>query len=290
MTVINDITARLRRPSPAATLAIICAAVFVVLRLTAIVMRFSGATMSIEALLHQLMLPASLQQAATKPWTALTYMFIHYDALHLIMNLLWLYLFASIAQAITDKKRIYTLFLAGGLAGAAAFLFAGAISTSVYHNELTGASASILAVMGYAMATAPKMRLRLVFFGETTLKTVGFIAILLVIIGSGTANYGTHAAHAGGFIAGVIIAMVSQRQGHATQHRMTRPIITTRRHDNCTTATESTPSATPTATTASDSEKLDELLDKIRRSGFGSLSAQERDTLFRISSNLQKRH
>lgn len=274
--ILSDIfSRRLRDASPALVLVVLCAAVFVLLRLTAVVLNLSDTTLSIGRILDSLMLSAAPSALAARPWTPLTYMFVHYDVLHLMMNLLWLYMFASIARNLCSRPQsVYIIFLAGGLAGAAAFLLAGTTVPAVNGRSLTGASAAILAIMAFAMMRAPGLRLRLVFFGETSLKIVGLIAILLVVISSGTdaGSYGLHAAHAAGFLTGL---------GAACFLRSNRP--------QSSPFTRTSTRQKPSPTAVPDDRMLDSLLDKIRRSGYNSLSPDERETLFSISSKLRNR-
>lgn len=66
---------------------------------------------------------------------------------------------------------IYLIFLAGGIAGAVAFILAGLSVTAVQGRSLTGASAAILAVMAFTMMRAPGLRLRLVFSAKLRLRS-----------------------------------------------------------------------------------------------------------------------
>ncbi len=293
MTYIDNIIRRLRAISPAAALVGLCAAVFLLLRLTAIVLNLSGSAFTIDMLLDRLMLPASASALASRPWTVVTYMFVHYDVLHLLMNLLWFYMFAAIAQKLCSRLSvIWLIFLAGGCAGAIAFILTGLSVTAVHGRSLTGASAAILAVMAFTMMRAPNLRLRLVFFGETSLKIVGLIAILLVVISTGTGpdSYGLHAAHAAGFLAGVAAALILRRQPAPRQPFFVRTASPQQTYGR---STVSIPPTAPREKTTSrdipDDSMLDMLLDKIRRSGYNSLSPDERRTLFTISSKLRDR-
>ncbi len=253
------------------------AAVFVVLRLVAIVIRFSvdadDADAAVDTVVGTLLLPRTFTDWLHAPWTAVTYMFVQYDPMHLMMNMIWLYLFGTVAVRILSGRNIYGLYFLGGISGAVFYIVANAMAGGVGTLGLTGASASILAIMGASMVLAPGMKLHLVIFGEATLRIVGLIAILLVVIATGEGNYGTHAAHAGGLLAGMGYAYVLR--GKTERKRGAQAAPAHREMD------------TETATPCTDS--LDQLLDKIRRSGFNSLTAVERARLIKISSNLQNR-
>lgn len=269
MTIIDKGIERMRRMSPAAVLVAINVAVFLVLRLIAIVVRFGFPDFSIDSLVGLLVMPRTLDAWLQAPWTAVTYMFVQYEPLHLLMNMLWLYMFGSILCGFIPRLRLYALYFAGGIFGAAGYLIANAMpSVSSGAVGLAGASASILAVMAAAMVMRPGMRLRLVLFGEASLKVVGLIAVLLVIIATGSESYGTHAAHAGGFFAGIMFALLRLGEKKRPVHMVVGDSFVD--SEACT-------------------DSLDELLDKIRRSGFSSLTSSERSRLISLSSNLQKR-
>lgn len=277
MTAIKDIRNRWCSLPVALKLVAVNAAVFVVLRLVATVIRFSVdadvADTAVDSVVGSLLLPRTFPNWLHAPWTAVTYMFVQYDPMHLMMNMIWLYLFGAIAVRILPDRNIYGLYFLGGIAGAFCYIVVNAVDGGAGTLGLTGASASILAIMGASMMLAPGMKLHLVFFGEATLRIVGMIAILLVVIATGEGNYGTHAAHAGGLLAGVGYAYVLR--GKTERKRGAEAVATHREMD---------PEA---ATPCTDS--LDQLLDKIRRSGFNSLTAVERARLIKISSNLQNR-
>src|SRR5262245_15441255 len=63
-------------------------------------------------------LSASPATLLRRPWTIITYMFVHYDLLRVLGNLLWLWAFGFIMQDLMGNRRIVPLFIYGGLAGA----------------------------------------------------------------------------------------------------------------------------------------------------------------------------
>lgn len=269
MIFIDKIAALLRRFSPSVILVMVNVAVFIVLRLIAIVLRFADVAGGIDSVVDSLLLPHTFDQWIYAPWTALTYMFVQYDPMHLIMNMLWLYMFGGILDKMVSHRQFYATYIFGGIIGAFFYLILGSWFIP-FSAGLTGASASILAVMASAVVMMPNLRLRLFLLGEVTLKVVAIIAILLVLIATGMGNFCVHAAHAGGFVAG--IAMVyAWRKWPLETFRFARKSIS-KSVDKC----------------EQSDATLDQLLDKIRRSGFNSLTRAERMRLIKISSELQK--
>ena len=68
--------------------------------------------------------PADFSNLIFKPWTIFTYMFLHMDFFHILFNMLWLYWFGLIFLSYFDEKKLLSLYLTGGLAGAALYIIA----------------------------------------------------------------------------------------------------------------------------------------------------------------------
>lgn len=279
VTYIDKISRTLTSMKPASALLTVNVAVFVVLHLIAIAIRLEWIDTTIDNVISGLTLPGSWPDFSGRWWTIVTYMFVHYDALHLIMNMLWLYMFASFLYGIVSNRRIYMLYFAGGISGAIVYMLYGLGSGAI------GASASVIAIMATAMFMIPTLQVRLLFFGETSLRIVGLIVILIVVIGSGTDNVGAHVIHAGGFVAGMILG-IAWRRGKSGRRKGTvsRPVVADR-----TSPLNSVSVQTDKQSEPKPDDTLDSLLDKIRISGYASLTDEERRRLFKISSTLQNR-
>ncbi|MDE5800426.1 MAG: rhomboid family intramembrane serine protease [Paramuribaculum sp.] len=226
-----------------------------------------------EMLLGLLTLPLSISDIAVRPWTPLTYMFTQYAPFHILANMLLLYFYASPAVRSAGElssRRLWGVYLIGGIAGALAALLACRI-TAYPSDGLVGASASVLAVMAYTTLRLPRIKVPLIFFGMVELRVLTLILILLVIIASGPSVVDVQAAHAGGFLAGVAIALFFNRP-------ITKPAPMP--------APTSAPAATPDIPDIPDGEMLDMLLDKIRRSGYNSLTEEERARLQQLSQRI----
>ena len=108
-----------------------------------------------------LMLPQSWTEVMSTPWTLLTYMFAHFDFLHILGNMLCLYCFGIVALDLMTPRRFVATYIAGGLAGAAAYLFAAEFVPS---PGLIGSSAAVMAVA--AAARSPCAVGRIFFCGS----------------------------------------------------------------------------------------------------------------------------
>lgn len=213
-----------------------------------------------------LTLPSYFPLFLSRPWTLISYMGIHFDVLHMIFNVLWLYWFGRILLITVPDRYLLLAFIGGGISGGIAFL---AVSSMGYGTGwLCGCSAAVIAVMCVAAIRMPNHRINLFLIGEVKLKWVAAICCILTFLGGG----GNQAAHIGGMIWG-IISGIFLRQGFNMNRAQTRKadrMVKVLRDRQ------------------SDIQRLDELLDKIRLSGYGSLSHRERKELNEISSRIKK--
>lgn len=199
----------------------------------------------------------------SRPWTLITYMVTQTDVWHAIFNMLWLYWFGSMFQTLTSPGRLVKLYAISGVAGAACYIAASLVWPSTGGAGLEGASA---AVMGIVTATAfmiPDYRIRLFFIGDVKLKWVAVLTIILFTAGITGSHSGANIAHLGGVAAGAVYAL----WGRLRPRYRKQPGADRR---------ESISEADARA-------ELDTLLDKVRRSGYGSLTANERRRLFELS-------
>lgn len=230
------------------------------------IMLISGSSASPESWLS---LPGGIIGWMRKPWTLLTYMVTHYSFMHYLFNMLWLYWFGEVIAWRVSTRRFIAFYAAGGIAGGICFLAATtmipALSSGIY--SLSGASASVVCVMVLAALLEPDRRFSLFLIGSVRLKWIAIVCLALLFLGLGGGNAGGEAAHFGGAVAGLcIFAFMKRGRTPATQ-----PVKEPRR--------KATKVAKALSERRSDMERLDELLDKIKRSGYDSLSSSEQSEL-----------
>lgn len=189
-------------------------------------------------------------------WTPLTYMVTNTGFLDLLFNCLWLWLFSTMLLEIGSERQLLLSYLFGGLAGAGLFLAGAAMG--LCGGILFGASGAVLGVMSFAVVRVPYMRLNLMFFGAVKFMWIGIIAAALSLLPLLTGDYAAGLAHLGGIIGGAGYAL-SLKLRRKTRFRIMRP---------------------------GEKKTLDELLDKVRRSGYASLNADERRQLLEYSNKL----
>ncbi len=190
-----------------------------------------------------------------RPWTLLTYMVADTGVLNTLFNCLWLWLFGRMALEIGSGRQLLSAYIAGGLGGVILFIAGAMMGWCPY--PLMGASAAVLGVVCYSAARVPYMSVNLMFIGAVSFKWIAMIAVglsLLAFIGN---NPGGGLAHIGGALGGIAYAFILSRR-----RCLIRPVKEARK------------------------KSLDELLDKVHRSGYKSLSADERRQLLDYSRKL----
>lgn len=266
---IDRIYQRLASMNDAARLVALNVAVFIVLFLIRTIAEFTGHGAVADATVSELTaLPASLSGFLRCPWTLFSYMFTHYDFFHLLFNMLWLYMFAVVFLECASHRALYILYIVGGAIGGALFIAASAFTSEAAGGRLVGASGSVLAIVTATAILMPDYRINLLFIGAIKMKWLAFAMILLDLVGvtsfSSADMIVGNAAHLGGIAVGAIYAI--------SVMIMSRRRINSRRDQaSCIHHID-------------DEATLNELLDKVKRSGYASLSRQEMSALVRISN------
>lgn len=268
-----NLSDRLRTVSVLWWLAGVNTAVFVVLT----ALSFIDPTVAAE----WLALPDAPASLAHRPWTVLSYMVTHIDFLHLLFNMLWLLWFGALLLHVVPQRRLLAIYAGGGLAGALLFMV-----LSIVHmtppQPLMGASASVLAIMTAAGCLMPSYRLHLFFIGDVKLKWVVPAMILLSLLGTWGGNIGGLAAHMGGVAYGLAYGFASRRRDAGKRFGIKRETV--RRP----TKAGARRVASILEQNRLDKARLDELLDKIKMSGYESLTRRERSELDDISRRISK--
>jgi len=229
-----------------------------------------------------LALPAPLHLLLTRCWTLLTYMFVYNGFLNVIFGMLWLYWVGSIFEDFVGGKKLLSLYLLGGIGGALFFLVAynlfPVLWTSVGYAGSAGAAACVMAVVVGTATLVPDYSVSLVLFGTTSLKRVAMIYVVIDLLFS-QGPYGNEAVtHVGGGLAGFFYVYQLQHGNDLGDwvkslfHRRSKLSIVSK-------GTGKFSNAKPRQ------DEIDRILDKISQTGYDSLNKQEKETLFRASSD-----
>lgn len=231
-------------------------------------------------LLNKAEMPASLSVLLYQPWSVFTYMFLHTGLLHIVFNMLWLYWFGEIFVLYLGDKKILSLYLLGGISGALVYVLAYNL-LPVFRPQLDGslmlgASASVFAIVFGAATLAPDYEIRLLFFGNVRIKYVALVSLLFDVINIPYGNAGGYLAHVGGAITGYFFIKALQGEIDFTS-------VFKRKAKMRVSRTQNFSKKNSTSRNDSEQQRVDEILDKIARSGYDSLSKEEKDFLFNYS-------
>lgn len=250
-------------------------------------------------------MPADIHTLAMRPWTPITYMFTQYDVLHLLFNMLWLYCFGRIFMMLADGWRLVVLYICGGLAGAVVFVAGCNIlgDSHVAWSSLVGASAAVMSIVTGAATIYPEMPLRMMLLGDIKLKWIAVGALVLFVVTSTGEHAGSQFAHIGGAVMGFIYGL-QMRRGRdismpilrwintlcnllATRKAMHKPRFKrfNKRKANAQKQPQNSTKQQPFTDT--DQRRLDAILDKVKKSGYTGLTAEEKRELFDVSRRIK---
>ncbi|HKC67928.1 MAG TPA: rhomboid family intramembrane serine protease [Bacteroidia bacterium] len=218
------------------------------------------------------MMPSNLHHLLVRFYTPFTYMFTHIDIGHIFFNMIYFYFMGEIFSSIVGQQRLWFVYVLGGLSGALFFLlFFNLFPLGSY--PLLGASASVIAVSVVAAIYAPNMPVSVFFIGSFPLKWVVLVLFLLSTIIDIASNTGGKIAHLGGAIFGLLYGMQLKKGNDLMDFFKRKPK-----------AKSKNLKVIHSIKVDADEKTLDEILDKINKSGYESLSKHEKETLQKIAS------
>ncbi len=197
MDIWEDIKRTFREGSVLTRLIYINIGVFLVLKIIGVFFYLAGHPFSLS---QWLAVPSVTSELMQRPWTLVTYMFLHAGFLHLLFNVLGLYWFGQLFLYHFEGNKLLSVYLLGGLAGALLYVLAYNLFPafdSIY-GLLLGASASVFAILVAVAVYDPNREIHLFFIGRFPLKYVAAFYVLLSVIGISTSNPGGNIAHLGG--------------------------------------------------------------------------------------------
>jgi membrane associated rhomboid family serine protease len=275
--------------------------VFVGLIIMRVLLTFSGGSDVYANIMQWLMLPASVPDFLTRPWTILTYFFLHERFFHILFNLLFLYWFGRIIKEFLGGSKVVNLYVLGGLAGGIFYIliyntipfFAERVDTSM----MLGASAGVFAVVVGAATFMPNYTITLMFIGPVRIKYIAIFYVILAFAQSTGQNAGGELAHLGGAALGFIYIKQLQ-QGtdwgkwlHSTfaffkSFFKSQPKVKVSYRKDAKSKTSSSSQRSTSSSGSIDTasqDEIDTILDKISHSGYESLSKEEKQKLFNAS-------
>lgn len=243
-----------------------------------------------------LMSTSDPQRLLRTPWTVVTYMFTHWDLFHIFFNMLVLWFIGRIFEDLLGGKRLLGNYLLGGFMGLLLYIlsynFLPAFERYAQGSSIMGASGAVMAVFVGLATYRPDLQVHLLFFGAIRLKWLAMIYVVVDLIGIRQGgNSGGHIAHLGGALYGYIAAQ-QLKQGRDLSlglalfldrisnlfRKRNKPLKVAKRP-----STASASASRKAGTSQDQQARIDAILDKIGRSGYDSLTKEEKDFLFKAS-------
>jgi len=228
--------------------------------------------------LNFLKLSPELSKIIIQPWSIVTYSFIHGGFGHILWNMLLLYFSSQFFFNLFSKQKFINTYFLGVILGGILFVLSFYIFPVFkgLNVNLIGSSAGVMAVIIFVCTYTPDQEIRILFF-NLKLKYIGIILITLNIIQLPSGNAGGNIAHLGGALFGFLYAF-NLKKGIDIAHSfeiflnyLSKLFIVEKKEKKEKNYTKSDVKQ----------KKIDEILDKINRSGYDSLTKEEKDFLFK---------
>ncbi|HMK06263.1 MAG TPA: rhomboid family intramembrane serine protease, partial [Flavobacterium sp.] len=223
-----------------------------------------------------------------KPWTLLTYAFLHFQFLHLLFNMLVLNFAGRLFLTFFTQKQFLGLYLLSGI-------FSGIIFVAAYYllglsASIVGASGAIMAILVATATYSPYMNLRLLLIGNVKLWHFTAVVLILDLLYLFAENTGGHIAHLAGAFFGFLYIRLLQSgtdlsKGISFIFDSAANLFTRKKATPFKKVHRNTPKPEKVASKIVNKDKtqqqIDEILDKISQSGYDSLTKDEKEFLFK---------
>lgn len=298
--ILTDLKEAFRKGNVFIQLIYINVGVFVATTLVTVLLKLFNR--SAGGIFELLALPASFERFIRQPWSIITYMFMHANFMHILFNMLWLYWFGSLFLYFFSGKHLRGLYILGGICGGLLYMVSYNVfpyfDSVIASSTLVGASASVLAIVVATAYREPNYRVQLLLFGAVRLKYLALIVVATDLLFITSSNAGGHIAHLGGALAGLWFA-ASLKKGTDITAWINKAIDAIRalferktwqrkpkmkvHYGNSNAARQK--DYDYNARKKAQSDEIDRILDKLKKSGYESLTTQEKKSLFDASSN-----
>ena len=243
-------------------------------------------------------LPSDIYEFILQPWSLITYGFLHNGFLHIIFNMLLLFYLSRVATNLFRIKMVLNIYFLGIICGGLAYLLVGNLWPTDFfgtNGVLMGASAGVSALLLFVAAYMPNTEIRLFNIFTVRWKYIAMIFVgydlLKMLMGF---NQGGYVSHMGGYLLGYFYAVQLQKghdigngfekiaDGFVALFKPKPKLKTVHRKAK----SKSTSTRKSASSKASEKQKqIDAILDKISKSGYDSLTAKEKEFLFKAGKD-----
>lgn len=248
-----------------------------------------------DFLLEWFVFPKEPVEFLMKPWSIITYSFLHSGIWHILSNMLILYFSGVYFLNYFSPKRLLNYYFLGVIIGALVYMLSYNLFPAFQgtgRSYLMGASAGVMAVLIGIASHIPNMRVRLMLIGSIKFWWIAAFLVVLDIIQIPMGNAGGHLAHLGGAALGYLYTSQLQKGNDIGKwfENLIDGIATIFKPKEKKARMKTVHRSGKTAKTVSresksmdkndKQKKVDAILDKISKSGYESLTKAEKDFLF----------
>jgi membrane associated rhomboid family serine protease len=256
--------------------------VFVVLAVIYVISKVTGNATAFILINYLTNVPTTWSGFIHKPWTLITYSFIHSipNIFHILFNMLALYWFGSLIQEYIGSRRLINLYILGAIVGGLIFLVLSNHIPFFAQRALplAGASGSVFAIAVAAATLVPEYSFYMLFIGPVRIVYIVGIYVFISFIGSVGENPGGDICHLGGALLGYLYIIALRNGTDLGQpinwiaskiNRLKNPKlkVSYRKKEN----------------DQISQKEIDAILDKINRTGYSSLTKEEKQKLYKAS-------
>jgi len=291
MGIWDDIKKTFRNGSNLTRLIYANIAVFILITIVAVIGFLINNPEVSATTLNLFSVPSSFHSLLIRPWTLITYMFVHKDIWHILFNMLWLYWFGTIFLEYLDQRKLVAVYLLGGISGALVYIISfnvfPAFSGVVNESVAIGASASVMAIVIAIAAYVPDYTVQLFLFGRIKIKYMALAIFVLTSVMDFSINSGGKLAHIGGAFFGYLYTL-NIRQGRDIGKGFNKLIdffvtVFKPRKKLKVTHKKASTEYEYNKTREEHQTRINSILEKISKGGYDSLTKEEKETLFKES-------
>ncbi len=234
-------------------------------------------------LVNYLSLPAQFDDFLSKPWTLLSYGFLHVGFIHLLLNLIMLHFIGSLFLDYFSPKQFIQFYSLGTIAGGLVFLgnfnYFPAFTKQADYSQLLGASAGVSALLVGLATYLPKYQLKFRFIGFVHLWKIALFWVVYDLIQIPVSNAGGHLAHLGGALFGFLYVWLAKHEKTTFKTQIAH-WFRKRKSPLKTVYKSSSKKVKKPLKVDKNQQKIDRILDRISQSGYETLSEEEKTFLF----------
>jgi membrane associated rhomboid family serine protease len=226
-----------------------------------------------------LALSSDYKEVGWFPWTLFTYSFLHASPFHLLFNLIFLYFISTLFYTYFNTRQFLTVYFFGSIFAGFVYLIYGYLFNHI--SLIVGASGSVMAIFIAVAAYSPIMPIKLPFIGFVKIWHIAVFYIFVDLLYLLSDNTGGHIAHLSASFVGFAFAMLMKKGIDISE------VFVFKKKKNTTfkKVYKNKPEKKYQSVRVKDvnltQRQIDEILDKISKSGYDSLTKEEKEFLFK---------